>query len=32
MKPIRVMCTGMVHPDLVLDALKKGADGIMVMG
>ena len=25
-------CSGMVHPDLMLDALKKGADGIMVMG
>ena len=32
MKAVRVMCTGMVHPDFVVDALKKGADGIMVMG
>ena len=32
MKAIRVMCTGMVHPDLMVDALKKGADGVMVMG
>lgn len=32
MKAIRVMCTGMVHPDLILDSLKKGADGVMVMG
>ena len=32
MKAVRVMCTGMVHPDYVIDALKKGADGIMVMG
>jgi F420-non-reducing hydrogenase iron-sulfur subunit len=26
------MCSGMVHPELVVDSLKKGADGIMVMG
>lgn len=32
MKAIRVMCSGMVHPDLVVGALKKGADGVMVMG
>ncbi len=32
MKAIRVMCSGMVHPDLVVDALKRGADGVMVMG
>ncbi len=32
MRPIRVMCSGMVHPDLVLGALSKGADGVMVMG
>ena len=32
MKAIRVMCTGMVHPDLILESLKKGADGVMVMG
>ncbi len=29
---IRVMCSGMVHPDLVLRALGKGADGVMVVG
>jgi F420-non-reducing hydrogenase iron-sulfur subunit len=29
---IRVMCSGMVHPDLVLEAFKLGADGVMVMG
>ncbi len=31
-RPIRVMCTGMVPPDLILRALKKGADGVIVMG
>jgi len=29
---IRVMCSGMVHPELVLDALSGGADGVMVLG
>jgi F420-non-reducing hydrogenase iron-sulfur subunit len=29
---IRVMCSGMVHPELVLDALSNGADGVMVLG
>ena len=29
---IRVMCSGMVHPDLVLEALNLGADGVMVLG
>jgi F420-non-reducing hydrogenase iron-sulfur subunit len=29
---IRVMCSGMVHPDLVMDALTKGADGVLVCG
>ncbi len=32
MRPIRVMCTGMVHPELVVHALSKGADGVIVMG
>jgi F420-non-reducing hydrogenase iron-sulfur subunit len=32
MRPIRVMCSGMVHPDLVIGALSKGADGVIVMG
>jgi F420-non-reducing hydrogenase iron-sulfur subunit len=27
-----VMCTGMVHPELVVEALSKGADGVMIMG
>ncbi len=30
--PIRVMCSGMVHPDMVIEALAKGADGVMVLG
>ncbi len=29
---IRVMCTGMVHPNLVQEAFQLGADGVMVMG
>ncbi len=29
---IRVMCSGMVHPEMVLRALEKGADGVMVIG
>lgn len=29
---IRVMCSGMVHPELVLDALNQGADGVMILG
>jgi len=29
---IRVMCTGMVHPQLVIDALTKGADGVLICG
>ena len=29
---IRVMCSGMVHPEMVLHALSKGADGVMVIG
>lgn len=32
MRAIRVMCSGMVHPDLVADAFNQGADGIIVMG
>jgi F420-non-reducing hydrogenase iron-sulfur subunit len=31
-RPIRVMCSGMVHPELVVNALSKGADGVLVMG
>ena len=29
---IRVMCSGMVHPNLVIDALSKGADGVIICG
>jgi F420-non-reducing hydrogenase iron-sulfur subunit len=26
------MCSGMVHPNLVIDALTKGADGVLICG
>ncbi len=29
---IRVMCSSMVHPNLVIDALTKGADGVIICG
>lgn len=29
---IRVMCTGMIHPNLVINALTKGADGVIICG
>src|SRR5512146_1381227 len=29
---VRVQCTGMVHPNLVIEALTKGADGVLVLG
>lgn len=29
---IRVMCSGMVHPNMVIDALTKGADGVIMCG
>ncbi len=32
LRPVRVMCSGMVPPDLVVSALAKGADGVLVMG
>ncbi len=32
MRPIRVMCSGMVPPDIVVDALLRGVDGVIVMG
>jgi F420-non-reducing hydrogenase iron-sulfur subunit len=31
-RTIRVMCSGMVHPGVVVDALNMGADGVMVLG
>jgi F420-non-reducing hydrogenase iron-sulfur subunit len=32
LRVIRVMCSGMVHPNLVIEALTKGADGVLVLG
>ncbi|MDI7266735.1 MAG: hydrogenase iron-sulfur subunit [Myxococcota bacterium] len=32
MRIVRVMCSGMVHPNLVMDALTKGADGVIMCG
>lgn len=29
---VRVMCSGMVHPNLVMEAFHQGADGVLVMG
>ncbi|HAW50222.1 TPA: methyl-viologen-reducing hydrogenase subunit delta [bacterium] len=29
---IRVMCSGMIHPNLIINALTKGADGVLVCG
>ena len=29
---IRVMCTGMIHPNLVVNALTNGADGVLTCG
>ena len=29
---VRVMCSGMVHPNLVIEALTKGADGVLMCG
>ena len=29
---IRVMCSSMVHPNLVINALTKGADGVLICG
>ncbi len=29
---IRVMCSGMVHPALAMDALMKGVDGVLIAG
>ncbi len=26
------MCSGMIHPNLVIDALTKGADGVLICG
>jgi F420-non-reducing hydrogenase iron-sulfur subunit len=32
MRAVRVMCSGMVHPELVLNAFDQGADGVIIMG
>ena len=32
LRPIRVMCSGMVHPNLVMEAFSQGADGVIIMG
>jgi len=32
LRVIRVMCSGMVHPNLIIDALTKGADGVIICG
>ena len=32
MRIVRVMCSVMVHPNLVIDALTKGADGVIICG
>ena len=29
---IRVMCSGMIHPNIIIEALTKGADGVMICG
>ncbi|KPK80298.1 MAG: methyl-viologen-reducing hydrogenase subunit delta [Gemmatimonas sp. SM23_52] len=29
---IRVMCSSMVHPNMVVDALNSGADGVLICG
>ena len=29
---IRVMCSGMVHPNVIMDAFTKGADGVIMCG
>ncbi len=31
-RPIRVMCSGMVPPHMVVKALQNGIDGVMVLG
>jgi len=32
MRVVRVMCSGMVHPNLIIDALTKGADAVIICG
>ncbi|MBU1863585.1 MAG: hydrogenase iron-sulfur subunit [Candidatus Omnitrophica bacterium] len=30
--PIKVMCSGRVEPQFILEAFKKGADGVLILG
>lgn len=32
LRPIRVMCSGRVEPELILKALSLGADGVLIVG
>jgi len=32
MRPIRVMCSGRVEPEMVVNALAQGADGVIIAG
>ena len=32
LKLIRVMCSGSIDPELIVEAFKKGADGVLVLG
>jgi F420-non-reducing hydrogenase iron-sulfur subunit len=32
MRAVRVMCSGMVHPELAVEAFRRGADGVILMG
>lgn len=32
LRAVRVMCSGMVHPELVVEAFNCGADGVIIMG
>ena len=32
MRPIRVMCSGRVEPDMIIKALREGADGVLIAG
>ncbi|MEM0504296.1 MAG: hydrogenase iron-sulfur subunit, partial [Sulfolobales archaeon] len=29
---VKVMCSGRVHPEMVLKALREGADGVLITG
>ena len=29
---IRVMCSGMIHPEMILAALERGAAGVLILG